>query len=197
MSFSCLSQKRRIISMTLKLSTLVAIITLSVFPVRADPDPDCHNATVSGERIKEQTFPLQTKAFGKVTFAPFISEMKVSFYLLRGDSAVYAFPGFYGNIWIVSSINAVAFVDVNGDGLKDVLIIGSSMTGAGPTAAQEWSVVDVYFQTAAGFANCKEVTEELNKHGENLTTIATLSKYLKKKYFGKPLGKLRTCEDSF
>ena len=64
--------------------------------------------------------------------------------------------------WNFYQLNAVAFEDINNDGLgPDIVAIADYMTGAGPQAAQPFPVTTVHFKDARGFFAADEATEEL------------------------------------
>ena len=113
------------------------------------------------------------------------SPPRVKFYLLRKGNIIYELPDHFGNeSWAFSEMIAVSFKDMNYDGLKDIIVISNYETGIGPTGAEQFKVIDVYFQKVNGFEKNKKISEELNNelNFERLNTIQDIVLYFKKKY---------------
>ncbi len=139
-----------------------------------------------GDLVPEQSFTVDFAGYGRVTFATYHdldnSPPNVHFYLLRDGKVIHELPDFYGNqLWAFDEVDAVAFRDVNGDGLKDILIIAEYITGAGPGGAEPFRVIDVFFRGESGFYREEAISELLN-NSENysrLVNIARMTKYLR------------------
>ena len=136
----------------------------------------------SEEVFSDHSFTLDVPDLGNVAFVasrssrpdgkPFGSlVMRLRFPDGEYQPLVPANPGqeMPWNFW---SLNAVAFEDVNGDGLgPDIVAIADYMTGAGPEAAQPFPVTTVQFREPSGFFIADaEVDEQLSSEG--ISTIA-------------------------
>jgi hypothetical protein len=139
----------------------------------------------NGLRVFEnQSFSTEFENFGKVRFVtggvegdnPF--ELRV--YLTDDNgNVIYTFPDFYGNNWsMLTEVSAVAFKDVNRDGLKDIIIIAYYMTGVGEKGAEEFPVAGIYFQSDKEFIDISEIDEQINAEGKN-ASIDEVIKYTK------------------
>lgn len=130
----------------------------------------------NGLRVfEDQSFSTEFENFGKVRFVsggvegenPF--ELRLYLTDNNGD-VIYSFPDFYGNRWsMLTEVSAVAFKDVNKDGLKDIIIIAYYMTGVGETGAQEFPVAGIYFQSEKEFINISDIDEKINGEGKNVS----------------------------
>ena len=164
----------------------VSVIADNESDVVADGSLNIEDLKNSGLNvITEQSFDVELENFGQVTFVSGSIEedglYKLKLCLIDGNGKVlYEFPDFYGNNWpMFFEVWSVAFDDLNGDGLKDVVAIASFMTGAGPTGAEEFPVAGVYFQHGKEFVSIPWLDEEII---ENVTevNISNVSDYIKK-----------------
>lgn len=139
--------------------------------------------------IDKQSFPVKLENFGNVKFVavskPVNDYNKAYFYLADSNGNIlYTFPDFYGNKWsMLSSIDAVSFTDVNGDGLKDIVIVSKYVTGAGSDGSTPFNVSGVYFQKGKEFTSNSSLDEKLNDADKNTdvkTVISYAKNYLKK-----------------
>ncbi|AHM68431.1 lipoprotein [Paenibacillus polymyxa SQR-21] len=120
-------------------------------------------STVGGEKLdtdqyeieESQSFQTTLEGFGKVRFVStygYPEGFRKFFFFLLDDQGhiLYPFPNFYGNReWVAryGGVEAVAFKDVNKDGLKDVIIIADVDNGIhGPGRVDEFPIADIYFQ---------------------------------------------------
>ena len=103
---------------------------------------------IAGKPILDQTFEAELPDFGDVSFAPYASYEegpgKLLFYLLKEDKPIYQFPDFHGNMWSFETLDGVAFLDVNMDNGKDIIIVSEYITGIGPEGVVPFSVVGIY-----------------------------------------------------
>ena len=129
--------------------------------------------------IENQCFSVKLENFGLVKF---ISGLKrensseiATFYLLdNNNNVLYKFPDYFGNSkGRFTEIKAVAFSDVNKDGLKDIIVIGN-FTIAGKSD----TISSIYLQKGKIFGNNPSFDEKLNKSGSN-KDIASIVKYAK------------------
>lgn len=135
-----------------------------------------------GERIEDQTFDVNLRPLGQVTFASYEPQTSqnpladVVFQIEKGEQVLCQLPGISeGNVGLemFDRVEAVSFTDYNGDNYDDIIIIISYYFGAGPQAAQPHSSVRYYEGTAEGnFIYQKEMSEAA---GLALTTITVES----------------------
>lgn len=152
-------------------------------------------STVSGEKLntdqyeieESQSFQTTFEGFGKVRFVSTQAnkdEIPKNYFFLLDDQerVIYSFPDLYGNEWWYADegIEAVAFKDVNKDGLKDVIIIAYYETGSGPDGAKPFPIADIYFQKKnKTFTTLSALDEALNDQGHN-QTIKDVIQYVSK-----------------
>ena len=133
------------------------------------------------EIIKEHTRLAEFANCGKVQFTAmgYKSFKSANFYLIGKDGGIlYTFPARTRSGWEFAKVRAVAFADVNGDGLADVIIIneyspaaGSGETGPAPCAA-------VHFQKDNGFVADWAFDDQLNDARRN-ADVKTVLEYAK------------------
>ncbi|MCC3261045.1 hypothetical protein J2W97_003503 [Paenibacillus jamilae] len=154
-------------------------------------------STVGGEKLdtdqyeieESQSFQTTLEGFGKVRFVStygYPEGFRKFFFFLLDDQGhiLYPFPNFYGNReWVAryGGVEAVAFKDVNKDGLKDVIIIADVDNGIhGPGRVDEFPIADIYFQkTNKTFTTIPALDETLNDQGHN-QTIQDVVQYVSK-----------------
>lgn len=135
-----------------------------------------------GEIIATQSFDVEFPHFGKVKFASYadnsekpVFKPRLYFYLMKENDIVYTFPEFYGHEdgFDCGYVEAVGLRDLNDDGLKDIIIIGSCL------ASKPFPVIDVYFNAKDHFYNDKKLNMALNSELDN-KSVAEVVKYFKK-----------------
>ncbi|TKH33324.1 hypothetical protein C1I59_23200 [Paenibacillus polymyxa] len=152
-------------------------------------------STVGGEELdtdqyeieESQSFQTTLEGFGKVRFVSTKTrenEIPKNYFFLLDDREriIYSFPDMYGNEWWYADegIEAVAFRDVNKDGLKDIIIIAHYETGTGPDGAKPFPIADIYFQKKnKTFTTIPALDETLNDQGHN-RTIKDVIQYVSK-----------------
>ncbi|MEJ3718591.1 DUF4163 domain-containing protein [Paenibacillus polymyxa] len=154
-------------------------------------------STVGGEKLdtdqyeieESQSFQTTLEGFGKVRFVStygYPEGLRKFFFFLLDDQGhiLYPFPDFYGNReWVAryGGVEAVAFKDVNKDGLKDVIIIADVDNGIhGPGRIDEFPIADIYFQKKnKTFITLPALDEALNDQGHN-QTIKDVVQYVSK-----------------
>lgn len=118
--------------------------------------------------IENQSFNTKLDNYGEVKFISGIkredaSEIPVFYIADKSENILYKLPAFYGNNkGRFKEINCVAFMDLNGDNLKDILIIGKVID-----ASTEKDVASIYFQTGNEFKNNEDLDEKINNSGHN------------------------------
>ncbi len=127
--------------------------------------------------ILEQSFHTELGDWGDVRFVSYGpaagSDFEdVSFYLMKNGKVVFAFP-YYGEnnktdqyAGLFDSVEAVAFHDVNGDNLKDVIVIINYITGAGPQGMEPRPKARIFLADKKGFILEKDLTDDVNDHIE-------------------------------
>lgn len=147
---------------------------------------------IDGKRLEQQgyyvesySFDLNMDRFGKVKLVP-VSLVKgnpdqLSFILVDEEqNIVYELPTFIGESYgTYDHLIAVYMRDVNGDGLKDVIVIAQYTAENGKGWIEGRSVAGVYFQTEDGFASVDSIDKELNEKGIT-NNIAEVLGYLKR-----------------
>ncbi|WP_323873230.1 DUF4163 domain-containing protein [Paenibacillus polymyxa] len=136
---------------------------------------------------ESQSFQTTLEGFGKVRFVSTQAkkdEIPKNYFFLLDDRerVIYSFPDLYGNEWWYADegVEAVAFKDVNKDGLKDVIIIAYYETGSGPDGAKPFPIADIYFQKKnKTFTTIPALDETLNDQGHN-RTIKDVVQYVSK-----------------
>ncbi|URJ60108.1 DUF4163 domain-containing protein [Paenibacillus polymyxa] len=154
-------------------------------------------STVGGEKLntdqyeieESQSFQTTFEGFGKVRFVStygYTEGFRKFFFFLLDDQGhiLYPFPNFYGNReWVAryGGVEAVAFKDVNKDGLKDVIIIADVDNGIhGPGRVDQFPIADIYFQKKnKTFTTIPALDEALNDQGHN-QTIKDVIQYVSK-----------------
>lgn len=138
---------------------------------------------------ESQSFQTTLEGFGKVRFVStygYPEGLRKFFFFLLDDQGhiLYPFPDFYGNReWVAryGGVEAVAFKDVNKDGLKDVIIIADVDNGIhGPGRVDEFPIADIYFQKKnKTFTTLPALDQALNDQEHN-QTIKDVIQYVSK-----------------
>ncbi|WP_010250291.1 hypothetical protein [Acetivibrio cellulolyticus] len=137
------------------------------------------------EVIEEQSFEVELNNFGNVRFVSGCKNNeydipKIYFYLVDKQGYVrYTFPEFYGNEWTFSELKAVAFEDINKDGLKDVIVISEYIFGHGANADEPFKVAGVYLQKGSEFVSMDSLNNEINGTKNN-NSIKEVTEFLNK-----------------
>lgn len=136
--------------------------------------------------IESQCFSVNLENYGRVKF---ISGLKredynnnANFYLVDDkNNVLYKFPDFYGNTkGMFNDIRAVSFVDVNNDGLKEIVIISDYKSNT--SSSTLIPICSIYFQKGKEFINYKNIDDRINNSSNN-KDIATVLKYAKENLF--------------
>ncbi|WP_068497562.1 DUF4163 domain-containing protein [Paenibacillus kribbensis] len=128
---------------------------------------------------ESQSFRTTFQGFGKVQFVSTYGYTegfrKYFFFLLNKQGHIlYSFPKFYGNNeWVAfyGGVKAVAFKDVNNDGLKDVIIIANVDNGiGGADRIDPFPIAGIYFQKKnKTFTTLPALDQAINDKGHNQT----------------------------
>lgn len=128
------------------------------------------------EVIKDQSFPVEFANSGKVQFVAmrYKSIRSAGFFLVgKNGNIVYTFPETHRPDWTFGKIRAIAFVDVDRDGLGDVIIINDYSPVAGPQDKGQ-PYATVHFQKGDSFVVDMEFEARLNDAGSNADIGAVL-----------------------
>ncbi|MGR6762824.1 hypothetical protein [Paenibacillus polymyxa] len=133
-----------------------------------------------------QSFETSFEGWGRAKFVStdaMIEETPGNYFFLLDEQnyILYSFPKFYGNNWSGrNGLAAVAFKDVNKDGLKDVIIIAYVDAGAGPSIIEPFPIAGIYFQKEnKTFTTLPELDQAINDKGHN-QTIKDIIQYVSK-----------------
>nr|WP_314464201.1 hypothetical protein [uncultured Clostridium sp.] len=143
--------------------------------------------------IQDQSFQAELGDWGDVRFVSYGpgagSDFEdVSFYLIKDNKVVYSFP-YYGEnnktdqyAGLFDSVESVAFRDVNGDNLMDVIVIINYITGAGPQGMEPRPKVRIFLADKKDFILAKDMTDDVNDHIEEKDmSMDHIYEYLKNK----------------
>lgn len=143
--------------------------------------------------ISDQSFQTELDDWRDVRFVSYSPKEDsdfedVSFYLMKDNKVVYSFP-YYGEnnktdqyAGLFDSVESVAFQDVNGDNLRDVIVIINYITGAGPQGMEPRPKVRIFLADKKDFVLAKEMTDDVNDHVEEKDmSMDHILEYLKNK----------------
>ncbi|MDQ0086872.1 hypothetical protein J2T12_000266 [Paenibacillus anaericanus] len=131
--------------------------------------------------IEEQSFWVDMNSWGKVRFVSgyFMNNKtpELHFYIVSSNLVVLAtLPDSYPNTHELESVQAISFKDMNGDGEKDIIIIGNYNTwDATNTVASATTEASVYYYSWESFIQLPWYNDLLNDSGNN-TSIAAIVK---------------------
>lgn len=125
--------------------------------------------------ISAHSFDVELEGFGQVRFVALANALQCRFELRNADDQIYLFPAPYSNNWACWEITAVAFRDLNKDGLKDIAVLAEAMTGIGPQGAQPFQANTIYYNTGN---KAFRTYEEVNEFASRSKTFAGLRKQL-------------------
>lgn len=127
--------------------------------------------------IENQIFPIVTEQFGEVLVVPAMERRyhRLILFLVREDgSVVYRTDQLETNNRIrgslvqpVRSISAIAFHDLNRDGLMDIVLITTCVGQSGEYAGKSYKVGDVLFQGDGGFYRDYRISDKINRFSMN------------------------------
>lgn len=179
---ACASQQQEEVSLPSQTVTETAAEPESTNVTVTAPDRP-EESGVQGDIIDEQSFDVNLNHWGDVRFisaAPPLEQIggDVTFYLMKDGDIVYTMPEFYAENhsgWAFSSVDAVAFKDVNQDGLEDVIAIISYITGAGAQGAIPFPTTRIFIANEAGFEADHELSEAIDEQQANQSINSILA----------------------
>ncbi len=136
----------------------------------------------SYEIVEEQIFPVTLETFSQeeLTLVPAIERQwnRLALFFLDGTGQVvyrynqlemnYRIPGALGQV--VKDVTGIAFSDVNGDGLKDVIVIAKCVNPSGSYAGIPYKVGDVVFQGQGSLYRDWRISDKINRFSMNKST---------------------------
>lgn len=127
--------------------------------------------------IENQIFPITTRQYGEALVVPAMDRRyhRLVLFLTRADgSVVYRTDQLEANnrlrgslVQPVRDISAIAFHDLNRDGLMDIVLISTCVGQSGEYAGRTYKVGDVLFQEAGGFYRDYRISDKINRFSMN------------------------------
>lgn len=157
---------------------------------RVEPEKSIPYEVDEEGQIKEQTFDVELKPWGKITFVSYApntvgnATTDVSFSILRDGEKIYSLPAMREANLLAAceyfdSVAAVSFPDYNGDGYSDVIAILNYSYVQGPDAGTGFTEVRVYEgQRQEQFTLNREASDTLTAM-EGEKTISGVLEFLK------------------
>jgi hypothetical protein len=130
---------------------------------------------IQGAPITDQVFIFSDSILGKSTFIPTIDKSlppteRLRIYVQPQESAMLHLPS--SNIGFgFEKIVAVSFVDINNDGLQDIIIIGSYIAGIGEHGTEPFDMPLIYLRVRSGFQFDPSMSEQIAVKARGKLTI--------------------------
>lgn len=139
---------------------------------------------LDGDRvIQEQSFDVELNDWGEVQFVSYMPDGvplvgDVSFLLTKENQIIYTFPA-YEETGLLESVDAVGFQDIDGDNVKDVIVIMTYVSGAGPTGMVPRKAVRIFRAEGSEFILCHDLMLEIlfNIEDEEVS-VPAICKYI-------------------
>lgn len=143
-------------------------------PKRTSGHETLTSLDAKGLRFHDQSFEVVFENWGKVRFVTGIDIKNLRvlcIYLTDGqENVLYKFPLASEIKWLkCDEVKAVSFVDVDKDGLADVIVIGIYNTGIGGPNVLHFPVATVYFQKGGEFVSNPDLDKRINDAYKNRT----------------------------
>lgn len=135
--------------------------------------------------IEEQAFEIDHAGLGRLRLIPAISRgyNRLSLFFVREDGyVVYKTDDFESNSWLRGQarqtnqdVICIAYRDLNGDDLKDIIIISACRNESGVYAGKTYNVGDVLFQSEIGFYRDLHISDKINRFDMNKNSEAIMA----------------------
>jgi len=135
--------------------------------------------------IENQTFEIEHGTKGKLNLISAINRKYnrlAMFFIGEDKSVVFKTDDFVSNFWFEGKakqtnkdVIAIAYRDLNGDGLKDLIIVSSCQNDSGVYADKMYNVGDVLFQNSDGFYRDPRISDKINRFDMNKHTEAIIA----------------------
>lgn len=135
---------------------------------------------------EEQSFDVELDDWGEVRFVSYAPDkaalMKdISFSLVQDDQIVYTFPA-YDETGMLKSVDEVGFPDIDGDNKKDVIVIMTYYSGAGPQGMAPRKAVRIFRADGSEFILCKELMLDIRLNmDDSELSISAVCAYMEEK----------------
>jgi hypothetical protein len=151
---------------------------------KSKENTDCQNVRVAGRKVDEkQTFAFDYEPFKGACFVtlhdPDFDDppLNSEFFIYRDGKQVYKFPNQFNGVTVGCWAEAVAFQDLNEDGLTDVIIAGMCSAKSAP-----YSENMVYVNKGKEFATSEDANYTLEKF-KKIKDITDFVKRNKEQFF--------------
>lgn len=154
--------------------------------------------------LENQVFPVTLQSFGEVSFLPALDEEynRLAIFLAGEDGKIiYKTDQLETNSrnrgelrQPNTGIAAVSFQDLDGDGLKDIVLITSCVKEAGENAGGSYKVGDVLFQDEQGFYRDWRLSDKINRFSMN-RNIEFITAFIRDGYSTEFLYTAATLEE--
>lgn len=135
--------------------------------------------------IETQVFTINHGKMGKLKILPAIYQelnRLALFFAAEDGSIVFKTDDFLSNSWLKGrarqmnrDLICLSFIDLNGDGLDDIIIISACYNESGIYADKKYQVADVLFQSEEGFYRDPRISDKLNRFDMNKTDLAVVA----------------------
>lgn len=148
-------------------------------------------ASLEQERIiKDQSFNIELNDWGDVEFVSYEPDRSVnfddvSFCLVQDGQIIYEFPNYCegnntGNCFgLFDSVEAVGFRDFNNDGLDDIIVIISYVTGVGSQGMIPRPTARIFLAEEKDFRVAEDMITDISEHiTEKDLTVDNVYQYI-------------------
>lgn len=89
------------------------------------------------------------------------------------------------NTWAPTSLRSTRLVDVNHDGLRDLVVCASAMSGTGPEGAREFPICDFWLASADSFVRADRVPEWTRQETHLVRLVSRLQRFFSPRHRGE------------
>ncbi len=145
----------------------------------ADELAPLRKSMASGTKvIKEQSFLVEFEKIGECSFVSALApnEREFVFFIFKNGKVYKGLltPEKLKN-WVPGTVNAVAFKDVDGDGLEDIVVVAEYMAGVGQ-AGKKTPAAIVFMRVGVTFKLDVARSEKASKAGNDVARAAQLAR---------------------